>query len=119
VSLCGIIRFYNREIAQKVAGTLLFFREVMDHDENALPTRLAANLDNTFEELMLTYWSPLYAFEALLAPHGVAVYLEAHHLCVAMRGVRETSPFTHTTFWRGEYANNAALRAEFLLLCGS
>ncbi|HEU5381780.1 MAG TPA: GTP cyclohydrolase I [Ktedonobacteraceae bacterium] len=57
-------------------------------------------------------------FDAMLQPHGVAVYLEAHHLCVAMRGVRETSPFTHTTFWRGEYAKNDALRAEFLLMCG-
>lgn len=58
------------------------------------------------------------AFETMLQPHGVAVYLEAHHLCVAMRGVRDTSPFTHTSFWRGEYARNSALRAEFLLMCG-
>lgn len=56
-------------------------------------------------------------FETMLAPHGVAVYLEAHHLCVAMRGVRDTSPLTHTTLWRGEYARNDALRAEFLLMC--
>lgn len=56
-------------------------------------------------------------FETMLAPHGVAVYLEAHHLCVAMRGVRETSPLTHTTLWRGEYAKNNALRAEFLTMC--
>jgi GTP cyclohydrolase IA len=58
-------------------------------------------------------------FETMLAPHGVAVYLEAHHLCVAMRGVRETSPLTHTTLWRGEYAKNDALRAEFLLMCSA
>lgn len=57
-------------------------------------------------------------FESMLQPHGVAVYLEAHHLCVAMRGVSDTSPFTHTSFWRGEYARNLALRAEFLLMCG-
>lgn len=59
------------------------------------------------------------AFETMLQPHGVAVYLEAQHLCVAMRGVRETGPLTHTTFWRGEYADNGALRAEFLLMCGN
>lgn len=57
------------------------------------------------------------AFETMLAPHGTAVYLEAHHLCVAMRGVRETSPLTHTTFWRGAYTTDEALRSEFLLLC--
>ncbi len=56
--------------------------------------------------------------EATLQPHGVAVYLAAHHLCTQMRGVRETSPLTHTTFWRGEYDGNAELRAEFLSMCG-
>jgi GTP cyclohydrolase I len=42
----------------------------------------------------------------------------AHHLCTQMRGVREIVPLTRTTFWRGEYASNPALRAEFLTLCG-
>ena len=58
------------------------------------------------------------ALDAMLAPHGVAVYLEAHHLCTQMRGVQETSPLTRTTFWRGEYENNPALRAEFFTACG-
>jgi GTP cyclohydrolase IA len=56
--------------------------------------------------------------ETMLQPHGVAVYLEAHHLCTQMRGVREVSPLTRTTFWRGEYDHNPALRAEFLSICG-
>src|SRR3954468_20711584 len=56
--------------------------------------------------------------ETLLAPHGVAVYLEAHHLCTQMRGVQEASPLTRTTFWRGEYETNPALRAEFFVACG-
>jgi GTP cyclohydrolase I len=51
---------------------------------------------------------------AMLQPHGVAVYLQAHHLCTQMRGVRETEPLTRTTFWRGEYETNERLRAEFL-----
>jgi GTP cyclohydrolase IA len=58
------------------------------------------------------------SLEGMLQPHGVAVYLEAHHLCMQMRGVREVSPLTRTTFWRGEYDHNAALRAEFLTICG-
>ncbi len=58
------------------------------------------------------------ALEAMLKPHGVAVYLEAHHLCTLMRGVREASPMTRTTIWRGYYANDAALRAEFFTACG-
>jgi GTP cyclohydrolase I len=56
--------------------------------------------------------------DAMLQPHAVAVYLEAHHLCTQMRGVREVSPLTRTTFWRGEFDQNAALRAEFLAICG-
>jgi len=57
------------------------------------------------------------ALEAMLKPHGVAVYLEAFHLCTQMRGVREVSPRAHTTYWRGEYDNNPSLRAEFLEVC--
>jgi GTP cyclohydrolase I len=56
--------------------------------------------------------------DMMLEPHGVAVYLEAHHLCTQMRGVQETSPLTRTTVWRGEYATNPALRAEFLTASG-
>src|SRR5215831_5575053 len=44
--------------------------------------------------------------ETILQPHGVAVYLEAYHLCMQMRGVRESLPLTRTTFWRGEYESN-------------
>ena len=56
--------------------------------------------------------------ELILLPHGVAVYLQAHHLCVEMRGVRETSPITRTTVWRGNYANEASLRDEFFTSIG-
>ncbi len=56
--------------------------------------------------------------EAMTHPHGVAVYLEAQHLCTQMRGVREPSSVTRTTIWRGEYAENPALRSEFLSLRG-
>ncbi len=56
--------------------------------------------------------------EQMLEPHGVAVYLEAHHLCTQMRGVREISPLTRTTFFRGEYDENPNLRAEFFAACG-
>src|SRR4030042_2599500 len=37
----------------------------------------------------------------MLHPHGVAVFLEAHHLCVEVRGVRETAPLAGTTVCRG------------------
>lgn len=56
--------------------------------------------------------------EAMLHPHGVAVFLEAHHLCVEMRGVRDTSPKTRTSVWRGHYAEDASLRSEFFTASG-
>jgi GTP cyclohydrolase I len=55
--------------------------------------------------------------EAILHPSGVAVYLEAHHLCMEMRGVRETAPITRTTVWRGNYATEPTLRTEFMTAC--
>jgi GTP cyclohydrolase I len=57
------------------------------------------------------------ALEAMLHPHGVAVFLEAHHLCVEMRGVREMAPTTRTAVWRGFYAQDPALRSEFFSAC--
>lgn len=56
--------------------------------------------------------------QTMLEPHGVAVYLEAHHLCTEMRGVRAILPMTRTNYWRGEYVGNAALRSEFFISCG-
>jgi len=56
--------------------------------------------------------------DAMLHPHGVAVYLDAHHLCTQMRGVRETAPLTRTTFWRGNYESDPSLRTEFYVACG-
>jgi GTP cyclohydrolase I len=58
------------------------------------------------------------ALNGILEPHGTAVYLEAHHMCVQMRGVREAAPMTRTTCWRGEYERNADLRSEFFQLAG-
>jgi GTP cyclohydrolase I len=51
----------------------------------------------------------------LIAPEGVAVHLEASHLCTQMRGVEEHSR-TVTTFWRGSFEEDAELRREFLQL---
>jgi GTP cyclohydrolase I len=57
------------------------------------------------------------ALVSILEPHGVAVHLEAVHLCTQMRGVRETESTTRTTYWRGHYDGDPALRAEFRSLC--
>lgn len=50
----------------------------------------------------------------LVSPRGVAVRLDAAHLCTQMRGVEEEGSRTVTTFWRGTYDEDAELRREFL-----
>lgn len=50
----------------------------------------------------------------LMQPHGVAVHLEATHLCTQMRGVREEGSSTWTSFWRGVYEDDPELRSSFL-----
>jgi GTP cyclohydrolase I len=50
----------------------------------------------------------------MMHPHAVAVHIEAVHLCTQMRGVREEQSRTTTTFWRGHYEDDPALREEFL-----
>ena len=50
----------------------------------------------------------------LMQPHGVAVHLEAVHLCTQMRGVREEGSSTWTSFWRGTYEQDPELRRSFL-----
>jgi GTP cyclohydrolase I len=52
------------------------------------------------------------ALVELVAPLGVAVHLDASHLCTQMRGVEEHSR-TITTFWRGSF-EDPELRREFL-----
>jgi GTP cyclohydrolase I len=54
----------------------------------------------------------------LMNAHGVAVYLEAHHLCTQMRGVREEQAMTRTTAYRGAYEADPALRREFFDMSG-
>lgn len=45
---------------------------------------------------------------------GVAVRIQAVHLCMRMRGVSEQEATTVTTSWRGRYLDDPALRQEFL-----
>jgi GTP cyclohydrolase IA len=54
------------------------------------------------------------ALVELVSPQGVAVHLDAAHLCTQMRGVEEEGSHTVTTFFRGRYDEDAGLRGEFL-----
>jgi GTP cyclohydrolase I len=58
------------------------------------------------------------SIESLTHAHGVAVYLEAEHLCMRTRGVREHGTRTRTTAYRGAYERDASLRSEFRDIAG-
>jgi GTP cyclohydrolase I len=58
------------------------------------------------------------ALEEMLGAHGVAVYMEADHMCTQMRGVREDAATTRTTGYRGVYERDPDLRREFFTLAG-
>src|ERR687892_22387 len=51
-----------------------------------------------------------------LAPLGVAVVMEATHLCMSMRGVEKQNSFAVTSAMLGSFRNNARTRMEFLEL---
>src|SRR5512142_794278 len=53
-----------------------------------------------------------------LQPTGVAVVLEAEHLCMTMRGVKKPGSRLVTSATRGIFRTNAATRAEFFSLVG-
>jgi GTP cyclohydrolase I len=54
------------------------------------------------------------ALSEMMDPHGVAVHVEAVHLCTQMRGVREEHSKTITSVWRRGYTGNPELRRAFL-----
>ena len=56
------------------------------------------------------------AIQTNLDPKGVAVLIEAEHLCMAMRGVRKPGASTTTSAVRGQFKTDKASRAEALEL---
>jgi GTP cyclohydrolase I len=56
------------------------------------------------------------AIQEALNPHGVAVVIEAKHLCMMMRGVQKQNSSTVTSAFTGPFLENSATRREFMNL---
>ncbi len=54
-----------------------------------------------------------------LKPVGVAVVIEAQHMCMTMRGVQKQNSVTTTSAFKGEFLKNQATREEFLHIIGT
>lgn len=54
--------------------------------------------------------------EKYLSPRGVAVVVEAYHMCMMMRGVQKQNSITTTSAMHGIFEEDARTRTEFLNL---
>lgn len=54
------------------------------------------------------------SLETALDPRGVAVVIEAQHLCMMARGVEKQAPRMATNVMRGTFRDDSSTRAEFL-----
>lgn len=64
------------------------------------------------EEIAQSLWE-------VVEPQGVGVVIEAHHLCMMMRGVQKQNSYTITSSMRGSFLQDARTRDEFLRLSQS
>lgn len=62
--------------------------------------KLAAEIADTFQEIV--------------KPIGCGVVIEAYHLCMMIRGVKQDDAYTRTTALRGVFKDNNIVRQEFL-----
>ncbi|KEC55036.1 GTP cyclohydrolase I FolE [Bartonella koehlerae] len=56
------------------------------------------------------------ALETHLRPRGVAVLIEAEHMCMAMRGVQKQGAKTITTSFHGSYEKDQVAQAHFMMM---
>ncbi|MFQ5511061.1 MAG: GTP cyclohydrolase I FolE [Candidatus Krumholzibacteriia bacterium] len=60
-----------------------------------------------------------HAIDRHLQPHGVAVVIEAQHLCMMMRGVEKQNSLAMTSTMLGLFKEDTAARLEYFSLLGN
>lgn len=58
------------------------------------------------------------ALSTVLKPAGVAVVMEARHMCMQMRGVEKQNSYATTSAMLGEFHEDSETRAEFMSIIG-
>ncbi|ACU48061.1 GTP cyclohydrolase I FolE [Brucella sp. 6810] len=56
------------------------------------------------------------SIQRILKPRGVAVMIEAEHMCMAMRGIRKQGSSTITTTFTGDFKEKADQQVRFMTL---
>ncbi len=56
------------------------------------------------------------AIDTTLAPKGVAVMIDAEHMCMSMRGIKKQGSTTLTTTFTGDFKTDAGLQARFMTM---
>lgn len=60
-----------------------------------------------------------HSIQTILKPLGVAVLIEAEHMCMAMRGIRKQGSTTLTTTFTGAFENDVAHQVRFMTMLRS
>jgi len=55
-----------------------------------------------------------HTIDTALNPRGVAVFIEAEHMCMSMRGIKKQGSTTITTAFTGEFNNDPVHQANFM-----
>lgn len=57
-----------------------------------------------------------YSIDEALNPRGVAVMIEAEHMCMAMRGIKKQGSTTTTTCFTGQFRNEPTEQVNFMTM---
>ncbi|WP_273791372.1 MULTISPECIES: GTP cyclohydrolase I FolE [unclassified Bartonella] len=57
-----------------------------------------------------------HALKTYLKPHGLAVLIEAEHMCMAMRGIQKQGSTTITKNFHGYYEKDQAAQTHFMMM---